>query len=89
MVCFQTKNPNLGKLWRVLQWKMMVCIFYGHLVHFTVVCCILWTFGKVRGYWYFPPFWYFVLRKIWHPWVAGVDKKRGRTIIHKAMSLIT
>jgi hypothetical protein len=24
MVCFQTKNPNLGKLWRVLQWKIMV-----------------------------------------------------------------
>jgi hypothetical protein len=44
MVCFQTKNPNLGKFWRVLQWKMMVyfmdtwsnlrsfVIFYGHLV---------------------------------------------------------
>jgi hypothetical protein len=24
MVCFQTKNPNLGKFWRVLQWKMWV-----------------------------------------------------------------
>jgi hypothetical protein len=45
MVCFQTKNPNLGKFWRVLQWKMMVYfmdtwtvlrsfgIFYGHLVY--------------------------------------------------------
>jgi hypothetical protein len=22
MVYFQTKNPNLGKFWRVLQWKM-------------------------------------------------------------------
>jgi hypothetical protein len=44
MVCFQTKKPNLGKFWRVLQWKMMVyfmgtwsvlrsfVIFYGHLV---------------------------------------------------------
>jgi hypothetical protein len=21
MVCFQTKNPNLGKFWRVLQWR--------------------------------------------------------------------
>jgi hypothetical protein len=41
---FQTKNPNLGKFWRVLQWKMVVyfidtwsiswpfVIFYGHLV---------------------------------------------------------
>jgi hypothetical protein len=61
MVCFQTKNPNLGKFWRVLQWKMLVyftdiwsilrsfVIFYGHLVHFTVFCHILWTFGIVRG----------------------------------------
>jgi hypothetical protein len=24
MVCFQTKNPNLGKFWRVLQWKILV-----------------------------------------------------------------
>jgi hypothetical protein len=22
-VCFQTENPNLGKFWRVLQWKML------------------------------------------------------------------
>jgi hypothetical protein len=26
-----------------------VGIFYGHLVHFTVFCYILWTFGIVRG----------------------------------------
>jgi hypothetical protein len=44
MVCFQTKNPNLGKFWRVLHWKMLVyfmetwsilmsfVMFYGHLV---------------------------------------------------------
>jgi hypothetical protein len=24
-------------------------IFYGHMVHFTVFCYILWTFGIVRG----------------------------------------
>jgi hypothetical protein len=47
MVCFQTKNPNLGKFWRVLQWK--IGIFCGHLVHFTVFCYILGTFGIVRG----------------------------------------
>jgi hypothetical protein len=45
---FQTKNPNLGRLWRVLQWKMMV-YFKDTLVHFTVFCYILWTFGIVRG----------------------------------------
>jgi hypothetical protein len=26
-----------------------VGICYGHLVHFTVICYILWTFGIVRG----------------------------------------
>jgi hypothetical protein len=26
-----------------------VGIFYGHLVHFTVFCYILWTFDIVRG----------------------------------------
>jgi hypothetical protein len=24
-------------------------IFYGHLVHFMVLCYILWPFGIVRG----------------------------------------
>jgi hypothetical protein len=46
MVCFLTKNTNLGKFWRVLQWKMLVYfmadwsilrpfgIFCGHLIYF-------------------------------------------------------
>jgi hypothetical protein len=62
---FSNKNANLGKFWRALQWKMVVClmairsilrpidIFYGHLVHFVVV-------------WYI--FWFAVPRKIWQPW---------------------
>jgi hypothetical protein len=33
MVYFQTKNPNLGNFWQVLQRKMLV--FYGHFVYFT------------------------------------------------------
>jgi hypothetical protein len=49
MVCFKTKNPNLGKFWRVLLWKILVYfmtiwsillplkIFYGHLVYFVVI----------------------------------------------------
>jgi hypothetical protein len=49
MVCFQTKNPNLGKFWKVLQWKMMV--FYDHFVLFTAQCYILlyiwWSFGML------------------------------------------
>jgi hypothetical protein len=46
-----------------------VGIIYGHLVHFTVFCYILLTFGIVRGSLvYFPLFWCFVPRKIWQPW---------------------
>jgi hypothetical protein len=26
-----------------------VGVFYGHLVQFTVICYILWTFGIVSG----------------------------------------
>jgi hypothetical protein len=49
MVYFQIKNRNLGKFWRVLQWKMLVYFidiwsilrpFYtynGHLVYFVVI----------------------------------------------------
>jgi hypothetical protein len=75
MVCFQTKNPNLGKFWRVLEWKMLVyfmdtwsilwsfVIFYGHLVY------------VVRGNLeYFSPFWYFVPRKIWQPWIIRTER---------------
>jgi hypothetical protein len=39
-------------------------IFYGHLVHFTVLCCILSTFGIVRGNLvYFPPVLVFCTKK--------------------------
>jgi hypothetical protein len=45
-----------------------VVLFYGHLIHFTVFCYILWTFDVVLGILvYFSPFWYFVPRKIWQP----------------------
>jgi hypothetical protein len=37
MVCFQTKNPNLGEFWRALDWKM--------LIYFMATWNILWTFG--------------------------------------------
>jgi hypothetical protein len=43
MDCFQTKNPNLGKIWRVLQWKMLV-YFMAILVYFMAMWSILWPF---------------------------------------------
>jgi hypothetical protein len=53
MVCFQTKNPNLGKFWRALEWKMQV--------YFVVIWNILrafgnlWPFGNVVIIWYILP----------------------------------
>jgi hypothetical protein len=45
MVCFQTKNPDLGKFWRALEWMEMAGIFYGHLVYFTSNWYILRPIG--------------------------------------------
>jgi hypothetical protein len=50
MAFFQTKNPNLGKFWRYVQWKILVKFiaiwsFYGHLVYFVAFGYILWLFG--------------------------------------------
>jgi hypothetical protein len=28
MVCFQTKNPNLGNFWSALDWKMLIYLEY-------------------------------------------------------------
>jgi hypothetical protein len=59
MVYFQTKNPNLEKFWKFLQWKMFgifrailsisrpTGIFYGHLVRFVVTWYIFTRFGKL------------------------------------------
>jgi hypothetical protein len=58
---FKTKNPNLGKLWSVLQWKMLVYfmaiwsilhplgILCGHFVYFVVIWYIFGIFFK---FWY-------------------------------------
>jgi hypothetical protein len=42
MVCFQTKNPNLGRFWRAFEWKM--------LVYFMVILNFLWPFGIFYGH---------------------------------------
>jgi hypothetical protein len=53
MFCFQTKNPNLDKFWRVLQWLMLeyfmtvwsilrpLEIFDGHLEYFIIFFPVL------------------------------------------------
>jgi hypothetical protein len=53
MVCFRTKNLNLGKHWKALNWEMFRCfmaiwnflwrfgIFYNHLVLLVLIWYIL------------------------------------------------
>jgi hypothetical protein len=57
MVCFETKNSNLGKFWSALDWKMFqyfmaiwnilwrLGIFYDHLVHFEIIWYTFSGFG--------------------------------------------
>jgi hypothetical protein len=64
---FSNQKSKFGKILEGLAMED-IGIFYGHLVHFSVFCYILLTFGIVRGKMvYFSPFWYFVSRKIWQP----------------------
>jgi hypothetical protein len=56
---FQNKNPNLGKIWRNLKWKMLVYfmgmwsllqpfgVFYGHLVYFMAIWYMFSRFGML------------------------------------------
>jgi hypothetical protein len=63
MVYFQTKNTNLGKFLRLLQWKMLVynMAIRSILGHFGKFLVYLWLFGN------FFPFWYVVTKKICQP----------------------
>jgi hypothetical protein len=55
MVCFLTKNPNLGKFWRALDWKIYFMpirkslqtfgILHNHLLHFVFIWYIFSSFG--------------------------------------------
>jgi hypothetical protein len=64
MVYFQTKNPNLGKFCRVLQWMMLVYFMsVSSILQPYAVICFHLVYFKVC----FFPFGYFVPRKIWQP----------------------
>jgi hypothetical protein len=67
MVYFQTKNPNLGKFWSVLQWKKLIK-FTATWIYFAAISYTLCPFGTVCGdFGILFPFWYVVRRKIWQP----------------------
>jgi hypothetical protein len=70
MVCFQTKKiqiwVNFGGSF--LQWMMLAKFTNTWSILLSFVMHILWTLDIVRGILVdFPPFWYFVQRKIWQP----------------------
>jgi hypothetical protein len=54
---FYTKNPNLGKFWRVLEWKMLAYfiaiwyIFRQFGIYFVAIRYILLLFGNVFKFW--------------------------------------
>jgi hypothetical protein len=53
-------------------------MFYRHLVHFTVFCFILWTFGTVCGYLvYFSRFGIFYQEKSGNPDRNAAKKRRS------------
>jgi hypothetical protein len=59
IVSFQTKNPNLGKFWRALDWKLLIYfmviwnilhtfgIFYHHLLHVVFMWYIFSGLGNI------------------------------------------
>jgi hypothetical protein len=67
MAYFQTQNPNLGRFWRALQWKMLMYFMAYWSIEgpFVILCGQLLNFVAI---WYIFPFWYVVRRKIWQPW---------------------
>jgi hypothetical protein len=77
MVSFQAKNPNLGKFWRALDWKMLIYYMatwnilqiFGltcdHLVHFVFI-------------WYIFPVLLSRNKKIWQPCCSDLSKRRPR-----------
>jgi hypothetical protein len=68
MVYFQTKNPELGKIWRTLLGTENVVVFYDHLEYFSTIWYNLWPFGIVCGHLvYFSLFGMFGPRNIWQP----------------------
>jgi hypothetical protein len=73
MVYFQTKNSNLGKFWRVLQWNF--------LVYFMVIWSILRPFDKCCGHLFcFVVMWYiFPTFGILHHEISGNPTLTART----------
>jgi hypothetical protein len=50
MVYFQTKNPNLGKFWRILQWTMLVyCVAIWAILRPLDIFLAIWYISSRFG----------------------------------------
>jgi hypothetical protein len=65
---FQTNNTNLGKFWRVLQWKK--------LLYFIAIGSIFHPIGYLMDIWYIFPCFGMIYINIWQPWRASVSKQK-------------
>jgi hypothetical protein len=96
MVSFQTKNPNLGKFWWALDWKMLIYInSMANRNIFTDICDILWPimYYILCSYWYILPVWVSCTRKIWQPctlliWKTFLINRRFSTVISNTVPRI-
>jgi hypothetical protein len=80
IVYFQTKNPNLGTFWSVLQWKILVNFM---AILFTAISYILRPFGTFCGHLDIHMFPVLVCctNKIWQPCSAS-QRRWHRTSVH-------
>jgi hypothetical protein len=49
---FRTKNPNLGKFWRALKWKMLVYFKCIWNIGKSAIWYIVWPIGYLVVFWY-------------------------------------
>jgi hypothetical protein len=61
LVSFQTKTPNLGKFWRVLQWNLLAyCMASWSIVSYLVYFMVIWYIFAVLVY--FMVIWFIFFR---------------------------
>jgi hypothetical protein len=80
MVCFKTKNPDLGIFWRALKWKMLAYLMVIWHDLWQLGILPIWLFGVVCGHLvYCSRFGTFGARKIWQPWAHERNGFGGKT----------
>jgi hypothetical protein len=72
MVYFETQNPSLGKLWRILLWYILWPFgqFSCHFEYFMDLWYIMWSFGI------FSPFWCMYHEKSGNPDMTDAGSNR-------------